>query len=520
MVYKRPFWDENKDIIAICQPNEGNDPNDQDNYKNTRGRFYQFWNVSKAVGKPCLIGIVTGEAAVELSNETDDMIVETAQSCIETVYSDVRDATLIESIVTRWQVDPFTRGSYSYVGLEATPADYDLLSKPVCDSLFFAGEATCRAYPATVHGAYISGLRAASEILESLIGEIKIPQPLVPSKDYQANKRMIQQNIAGAVSSHVTPTSSMVHTPSNQPIPVDPVASYASTLAVAAAAAAAAAASNINSNGHYQEYDNGNNNGDKKNDNNSKYHNNNGNSNNDNSNTDSDASYSGIKRKNQVEESEYEIKLRKLKEERQMSENEAMRQEMIKQLGKRPMKPERSGANPFLIFQKDFWEKCRKQCDDEKQKSSGDVHARAARNEVRAALGKMWRELPEAEKIPYLQQTKEIKESNTRKTEEYRELVRRYDTEADDFKKKWKEEHPSKPSEEELRLMKLIQEEKKQLQQQQQQQQQHNNDSSYSKGKMNSPTMNNNSNLGSNGNSNGPNTKSSSPYKKTRYNNI
>jgi hypothetical protein len=39
------------------------------------------------------------------------------------------------------------------------------LSKPVAGKLFFAGEATHKADPSTVHGAYWSGMRAASEAL-------------------------------------------------------------------------------------------------------------------------------------------------------------------------------------------------------------------------------------------------------------------------------------------------------------------------------------------------------------------
>lgn len=62
---------------------------------------------------------------------------------------------------------------------EARPSDYDLMAQPV-GNLHFAGEATCGGYPATVHGAYISGLRAASEVYESILGPIKVPEPLVP----------------------------------------------------------------------------------------------------------------------------------------------------------------------------------------------------------------------------------------------------------------------------------------------------------------------------------------------------
>lgn len=42
------------------------------------------------------------------------------------------------------------------------------LAQPVGERLFFAGEATERKTFGTVHGAYISGQRAAREVLASL----------------------------------------------------------------------------------------------------------------------------------------------------------------------------------------------------------------------------------------------------------------------------------------------------------------------------------------------------------------
>ncbi len=61
-----------------------------------------------------------------------------------------------------WAADPLARGSYSSVGLGGTGgAAYDVLARPVGGRLFFAGEATTRRYPATMHGALLSGLRTA-----------------------------------------------------------------------------------------------------------------------------------------------------------------------------------------------------------------------------------------------------------------------------------------------------------------------------------------------------------------------
>ncbi len=69
-----------------------------------------------------------------------------------------------EVAVTRWHTDPFAIGSYSYVPVGGSSDDFEVLSRPVGDRLFFAGEATIVDHSGTVHGAYLSGLREAERI--------------------------------------------------------------------------------------------------------------------------------------------------------------------------------------------------------------------------------------------------------------------------------------------------------------------------------------------------------------------
>lgn len=68
---------------------------------------------------------------------------------------------------TRWGSDPFCLGSYSNVAVGASGDDYDILAESVGDGrLFFAGEATTRRYPATMHGAFLTGLREAANMAQ------------------------------------------------------------------------------------------------------------------------------------------------------------------------------------------------------------------------------------------------------------------------------------------------------------------------------------------------------------------
>jgi hypothetical protein len=97
----------------------------------------------------------------------------------------------VKAVVTRWDQDPFAYGSYSSVGVNGTGQDYDVLAEslaPAVDGdeatsgevydgvgnaprVFFGGEHTVRNYPATVHGAFLSGLREAGKIAAAFLGE-------------------------------------------------------------------------------------------------------------------------------------------------------------------------------------------------------------------------------------------------------------------------------------------------------------------------------------------------------------
>jgi monoamine oxidase len=70
--------------------------------------------------------------------------------------------------LVNWVADEYTLGGYSAVPVGAEKAR-GVLARPIGNVLFFAGEATApNPWGATVHGAYMSGRRAAHEILSEL----------------------------------------------------------------------------------------------------------------------------------------------------------------------------------------------------------------------------------------------------------------------------------------------------------------------------------------------------------------
>lgn len=76
---------------------------------------------------------------------------------------------------TSWSTDPWTLGSYSFLGVGATPALRVTLSRPISDGvLLLAGEHVATDSPSTVHGAAESGNAAADRILDDVDGPERV----------------------------------------------------------------------------------------------------------------------------------------------------------------------------------------------------------------------------------------------------------------------------------------------------------------------------------------------------------
>ncbi|KAI9802186.1 MAG: hypothetical protein M1825_002906 [Sarcosagium campestre] len=348
LVYETPFWDVDRDMFGILRDPAVPGSLRQSDFVSHRGLFYLFWNCIKTSGRPMLLALMAGDAAYQTeAREDGDLVTEATEVLSKMFPPPTRVPEPSEVIVSRWAKDRFARGTYSYVGHRARPDDYDEMSKPV-GNLYFAGEATCGTHPATVHGAYLSGLRAASEVLESFLGPIEISGPLVTSKY------------------HMEPPPRMADIQRNTE---DSAAQKA------------------------QDFE--------------------------------EARLLG-----------YEAELNMAVHER---------------FGERPSKPGKSGANPFLLFQKDHWHACKDKCDEARRNASRNGETKATRNEVRAALGQMWREAPQEVRQPYIDLTDSNKQSNSASAAEFKERMEKWERDVEAFRADYRARNPCLPGSEERR---------------------------------------------------------------------
>lgn len=133
-----------------------------------RGEFFLFYSYHSVSGGPLLIALVAGEAAIKFEMmspaESVNRVLEILRGIFQPKGIVVPDP--VQAVCTRWGKDHFTYGSYSYVAIGSSGDDYDVLAENIGDGrVFFAGEATNKQYPATMHGAFLSGMREAANIL-------------------------------------------------------------------------------------------------------------------------------------------------------------------------------------------------------------------------------------------------------------------------------------------------------------------------------------------------------------------
>ena len=166
MCFKQRFWNPDIHHFGYVNPR-------------SRGEMFLFWNVMKT---PVLLALIAGDAAIKNEELEDRIVLDKAMSVLHKIFGEDSVPEPFKWCISHWGNDPYSFGSYSYVSPKSSGIDYDQLATPVLTSdeayshstegelqlprLFFAGEHTMRNYPATVHGAILSGFREAGRIAD------------------------------------------------------------------------------------------------------------------------------------------------------------------------------------------------------------------------------------------------------------------------------------------------------------------------------------------------------------------
>eukprot|EP00924_Labyrinthula_sp_SR-Ha-C_P015750 snap_masked-scaffold_4-processed-gene-8.16-mRNA-1 protein AED:1.00 eAED:1.00 QI:0/0/0/0/1/1/5/0/1024 len=207
MYFPYIFWDQHSVFGKIKFPLEDFIVNEETNLfdNEDRGEMFQFLPQSKLNdGKPMLMALVAGTAAeklIELRTTNPKLFLNKIRKATKAIVSrrvlkkhpNFKPPYPTKVLVSDWGGDDLIKGSYTYIKVGGSGNDYTNIAEPVGRNscVQFAGEATSREYPTTVHGAFLSSLKESGRTV-SLHGR-KIRKFSQPSVLYflQENRKYI-----------------------------------------------------------------------------------------------------------------------------------------------------------------------------------------------------------------------------------------------------------------------------------------------------------------------------------------
>lgn len=197
MCFEETFWDDTVDWIGTVNT-DGN--------RDARGHAYLLWNMQRFSGKPILVALCSGEAGHTLETLDKEKAIDDVLDMLKRIYKLDKKPQPTSTVITSWESDKYARGSYSYVGIGASASDYNELARTLLNRLYFGGEATNRYHPATVAGAYQSGIREAQKIHDFFYPPPTPTEPpsfsIAMAKDEQRRRKNLKRYMNRVKGSH------------------------------------------------------------------------------------------------------------------------------------------------------------------------------------------------------------------------------------------------------------------------------------------------------------------------------
>ena len=149
--FDRAFWPADRDWIDFLGP--------------TEALWADWTNYLPATGRPLIVGFNAARMAEEVEGWSDRDTTASALEALRAMFGSAVPCP-VGSQISRWRQDPFALGAYSFKAVGTSRKDRKAIFGADWDGrLLFAGETASADQPSTVHGALITGRKAASAVL-------------------------------------------------------------------------------------------------------------------------------------------------------------------------------------------------------------------------------------------------------------------------------------------------------------------------------------------------------------------
>ena len=113
-----------------------------------------------------IMAILTGETAYRVAAQDIEITKQEVRDALVSMYGEFQ-AEIVNILVPDWASNSLYLGAKSNAQIGVNDQSFDDIAAPV-GSLYFAGEVVSNLYNRFVHGAYISGVDAATEVIKNI----------------------------------------------------------------------------------------------------------------------------------------------------------------------------------------------------------------------------------------------------------------------------------------------------------------------------------------------------------------
>ncbi|RUS70727.1 hypothetical protein EGW08_021505 [Elysia chlorotica] len=154
-----------------------------------KGQLQTWFNLKPVSGAPALSGYLGGKAAEAFEKLSDEEAKKLVLSVLLEMFGEnalSQGGKVVRLQRSAWISDSWSKGATTYPKVGSHPSMWDIFSEPICPGLYFAGEHTSFDDHGTLHGAYLSGLRAADQVMGDLCEQRRLEREEMDRRKRQA----------------------------------------------------------------------------------------------------------------------------------------------------------------------------------------------------------------------------------------------------------------------------------------------------------------------------------------------